>query len=216
MPLLKRFGIQGFKRLRDIDLEMRPLMVMIGANGVGKSSFVDALSLLRATANGSLNQQISDLGGLTSVATRGYSTSISLTAELNFLDGDPLEYRIQLSPQGVSYSISQEILSQRYTNNDRPFVHLLSEQGTSQYYDPTTNGLHSPDWQLNPQESLFFQIPRMNSDAEIIRTILKAATKYHFLDVSLRAPLRLPQQLRTASLPGESGERLSSVSLQSS
>ena len=51
-PKINRIGIEGFRRLKDIDIEMRPMMVMIGANGVGKTSFMDALSLLSASAKG--------------------------------------------------------------------------------------------------------------------------------------------------------------------
>jgi predicted ATPase len=46
---MKRFvklSIRGFRRLAEVDLELRPLTVLIGANGVGKSSLLDAISLL--------------------------------------------------------------------------------------------------------------------------------------------------------------------------
>jgi ABC-type multidrug transport system ATPase subunit len=49
--MLRRLKINGFKRLREIDLEMRPLMVLIGANGAGKTSLLDAVSMLSAIVN---------------------------------------------------------------------------------------------------------------------------------------------------------------------
>ncbi len=44
-----RFGqlsVRGFRRLNDVQLSLRPLSVMIGANGTGKTSVLDVLSLL--------------------------------------------------------------------------------------------------------------------------------------------------------------------------
>ena len=37
---LSRLEIQGFRSLRDVSLDLRPLTVMIGANGAGKSNLV--------------------------------------------------------------------------------------------------------------------------------------------------------------------------------
>jgi predicted ATPase len=36
-----RLSVKGFRRLHDIDIPLRPLSVMIGANGVGKTSLLD-------------------------------------------------------------------------------------------------------------------------------------------------------------------------------
>ncbi|MFC1833661.1 AAA family ATPase [Thermodesulfobacteriota bacterium] len=56
--------IAGFRRLRELELPVRPFMALIGANGVGKTSFLDALSLLSASASGNLNNTMSRLGGI--------------------------------------------------------------------------------------------------------------------------------------------------------
>jgi predicted ATPase len=37
---LTRLELKGFKTFRDLDLELRSLNVLIGANGVGKSNFI--------------------------------------------------------------------------------------------------------------------------------------------------------------------------------
>jgi predicted ATPase len=38
MDKFEHISIKGFRRLQDIELEMRDLIVMIGANGSGKTS----------------------------------------------------------------------------------------------------------------------------------------------------------------------------------
>lgn len=46
MYKLKNISIQGYRRLQDIDIEMRDLTVIVGANGSGKTSFLDIIFLL--------------------------------------------------------------------------------------------------------------------------------------------------------------------------
>lgn len=44
--MLKRIHIRGFKSLADVDVELAPLVVLLGANAAGKSNFLEALFLL--------------------------------------------------------------------------------------------------------------------------------------------------------------------------
>lgn len=78
MYKINRIKISGFRRLLTVDLPVRPFMVLIGANGVGKTSFLDALSIQSASASGNLNGMLSQFGGITSLLTRGKSEDLSL------------------------------------------------------------------------------------------------------------------------------------------
>jgi predicted ATPase len=46
MTQLDRMTIKGFKSIREADIELRPLNVLIGANGSGKSNFISVFRLL--------------------------------------------------------------------------------------------------------------------------------------------------------------------------
>ncbi len=48
--MLKRIRIQGYKSLVDIELNLKPLSVLVGPNASGKSNFLDALQLLSRMA----------------------------------------------------------------------------------------------------------------------------------------------------------------------
>ena len=50
MPAIQNISIEGFRSLRRVELELRPLNLMIGGNGSGKSNFLGALHLLRSSA----------------------------------------------------------------------------------------------------------------------------------------------------------------------
>lgn len=55
MPRLERISIRGFKSIENLEhFEIRPLTILIGANGSGKSNFLSFFSLLRAMCGFSL------------------------------------------------------------------------------------------------------------------------------------------------------------------
>ena len=47
MTFLKRIAISGYKSIEHAEIELRPLNVLIGANGAGKSNLVSAFRLLQ-------------------------------------------------------------------------------------------------------------------------------------------------------------------------
>ncbi len=206
---ISRLKIDGFRRLHAIDLQVRPLMVLIGANGVGKTSFLDALSLLSASAAGGLNSKLSELGGIASIATRsGGTKDVALLVDMKVPGHEPLEYQISLAPKGTGYSISQEVLSQA-RGFPNPFKHIDSRAGEIRYYrTDEPRGLVRPDWEHNPLESSLSQVPKMFREPEELRRILASASLYHVLDVGHRAPVKLPQQMKPATLPGADGSEL--------
>ena len=48
--MLKRIRIQGYKSLVDLELNLKPLSVLVGPNASGKSNLLDALQLLSRMA----------------------------------------------------------------------------------------------------------------------------------------------------------------------
>lgn len=210
MNKISRLEIKGFRRLKAIDLSIRPLMVLIGANGVGKTSLLDALSLLSASAAERLNAKLSELGGLTSIATRSADTGeVALLVDMEVPGHEPLEYHLSLAPKGTGYAIAQEVLSQAREGYDEPFKHIDSRDGEIRYYrTEEPRGLVRPDWEHNPLESSLAQVPKMFRQPEELRRILGSASLYHVLDVGPRAPVKLPQQMKPAGLPGADGSEL--------
>jgi predicted ATPase len=63
MGSIDRIEIQGFKSIRDLDLELRPLNVLIGANGAGKSNFISAFKLLNQIIERNLQLYVGKSGG---------------------------------------------------------------------------------------------------------------------------------------------------------
>ncbi len=61
---IKKLTIRGFKSIRALeDFELKPLNILIGANGAGKSNFVSFFSLLRAMVRQDLQLAVAKEGG---------------------------------------------------------------------------------------------------------------------------------------------------------
>jgi predicted ATPase len=205
---INRIKIAGFRRLHAIDLPVRPFMVLIGANGVGKTSFLDALSILSASASGNLNGILSRFGGIANILTRGISEDLSFFVDMAVPGYKPLEYELRLAPKGTGYAISREVLSQQRDGYPEPFKHIDSTDGDIRYYEIEEERLVRPDWEHGPLETSLAQVPKMFRQPEELRRILATATQYHALDVGPRAPVKMPQPMKPATLPGPDGEDL--------
>ncbi len=215
MNTFERIHIQGFRRLADIDLQLKPLNVMIGANGCGKTSLLEVFSLLSASAAGALKSQIKDLGGLDANLTVQKSHGgrksefIRIELERGVTDHAPLKYSLSLRPGGTSYQIPDESLTQHNDpSQPGPMKYIESVYSRVRYFDTEHKKLKPPTWEFDETESALSQVGKMYQEPEKFRATLASSTHYHALDVGTRAPVRLPQPMREAKLPGKDGEDL--------
>lgn len=208
MYRINRIKINGFRRLLHLDLAVQPFMVLIGSNGVGKTSFLDALSVLSASASGNLNNMLSQFGGIANVLTRGKSDELSFLVDMTVPGHSPLEYELQLTARGTGYAIAGESLTQQRPGYSEPFRHIDSSDGDIRYYEMDERRLVRPDWEHSPLETSLSQVPKMFRQPEELRRVLSTATQYHVLDVGPRAPVKMPQSMKPAALPGPDGADL--------
>jgi len=206
-PRFGELSIHGFRRLYKVSLPLRPLSVMIGANGTGKTSVLEVLSLLANSAQTKLSDFISDLGGLSSVLTYDRAEELRLGISMTVQGYEPLEYSLALKPQGIAYLISEEKLSQD-RGFTQPFLHIDSNGPDIRYFEVDQKKLQQPNWEHKPLETSLSQVPKMFREPEDFRNRLSSSTFYHVLNVDPRSPVRLPQPMRPATLPGRNGEDL--------
>lgn len=209
MDIFERIHVQGFRRLQDVDIPLRPLNVLIGANSSGKTSLLDVFSLLAASASGGLQRHLSEIQGvepnLSNLKSPSTSSFMQFDLKMSAPSGHPIHYELQISPHGIGFEITSESMTQQRAPAPPPFQHIEARRGNVRYYVPN-EGLRAPDWVVKKLESALSQVPKMFQEPEDFRKKLESSTHYHVLDVSKRAPIRLPQQMREASLPGPDGE----------
>lgn len=207
-PRFENLSIHGFRRLENLQFPLRPLCVMIGANGTGKTSVLDVMSLLANSARGALSASITDLSGLKSVLTYDRAERLKLGISMTVPNYQPLEYSLQLRPQGVAYVIEEETLTQKRKLQPPPFRYIDSHGVDVKYFEADQKKLVRPNWEHNPLETSLAQVPKMFQEPEDFRKRLASSTFYHVLNVDPRSPVRLPQPMQLAMLPGRNGEDL--------
>ena len=181
---------------------------MIGANGSGKTSFLDVLSTLTTSASGHLHNMLQLKGGLNEILTRGKAQELAIEIAMKVPNEEPLKYSLTLSPKGLSYEVRDETLTQqRKPKRPEPFKYIESH-GVDIKYFQEGSGLLRPNWEHNLLETSLSQVPKMYNEPENLRKSLASCTYYGALDVSEKSPIRLPQAMRPAELPGASGENL--------
>jgi predicted ATPase len=179
-------------------------------NGAGKTSVLDAMALLAAAAGGGLGARLAQYGGLAETLTRDRAERLQINVTTTFAGESPIKYELALEPKGQGYWVHSECLSQERARPE-PFKYLDSQNGHERYFDVEKKALVPLPVEVSTREALLSRIPRMFPDAERVRSALASTTFYGALDVSARSPVRLPQPMQPADLPGPRGEDLVSA-----
>lgn len=92
---IDRLQIKGFKSLKDVDLELGDVNVLIGPNGCGKSNFISYFRLLNAVVNERLKTYVQKAGKASSLLYYGVKTTDVMQTGLKFKEN---AYGFQLVP----------------------------------------------------------------------------------------------------------------------
>lgn len=60
--MIENIQIQGYKSIKDVEIELNPINVLIGANGSGKSNLISFFKLLKAISIQKLQKFILEEG----------------------------------------------------------------------------------------------------------------------------------------------------------
>lgn len=128
MVALERIQVKGFKSIREMDLELRPLNVLIGANGSGKSNFLEVFRLLNQIVEERLQYYVAKEAGANRLLHFGSKTTSEIELKLQFNNG--LYYEVRLATaQGDRLIIAEEKWGQGgvdFKYNGHPETKLLA------------------------------------------------------------------------------------------
>lgn len=108
---LTRVVLRNYKSIAGCDVKLGPLTYLVGANGSGKSNFLDALHFVRDALNGSLDNALNERGGLSEVRRRssGHPTHFGIRMEFVLPNAEPGYYAFNVGalPSG-GYEVQNE------------------------------------------------------------------------------------------------------------
>ncbi|MFA6362628.1 AAA family ATPase [Methanoregula sp.] len=168
---LSKIEIKGYKSIQDLDLDLKSLNVLIGANGSGKTNFISIFKFLNQLTEENLNLHVKKSGGADSFLYYGQKHTPHLDITLNF--GANL-YQCRLAPT-INDSFIFEMEEVAFHNKgvyDNPLWRSL---GTG--HQETL--LNSPSLDVSPRRI-----------SNYVLTYLKSWRVYHFHDTSDTAPVK--------------------------
>ncbi len=168
---LKRIRVAGFRSLREVELELTPLTVLIGPNGTGKSNLLWALEMVRLLAFESLQLFVGERGGASHLLHYGPKQTPAMELGLEFMtQGGEHAYEARLG-----------------YGADESLVFLLERAG---HRKDASEPWRWSDLGAGHRESQLCAASATDSTAKTVRCLLRQINFYHFHDTSRLSPLR--------------------------
>jgi predicted ATPase len=110
-PFLRRVVLRNYKSIRECDVALGSLMLLVGPNGSGKSNFLDALRFVAESLRTTMDQALRERGGIQEVRrrSRGHPTHFTIDLEMTLPSGGNASYRFKVgAKQEGRFEIQEE------------------------------------------------------------------------------------------------------------
>ena len=103
--------IKGFKSIQNVELkDVSPFMVLAGANGTGKSNFVDALAFLSKVIDMGVSKAVSEFGSIENlISPKHKAGDISYKIEFE-IEKQIYQYEIMIALKNIASRVKEESL----------------------------------------------------------------------------------------------------------
>ena len=178
--MIEEIKIKGYKSIRDLELSMKPINILIGANGVGKSNFISFFKLVNNIYEQRL-QQFSLKSGVDNLLHFGRKYTNEIVGRISFHSTNAYNFVLIPSDNG-NLLIKEENSVYKYS--------LYSPSLTNENLTESNiiNSSHTRD--------------------EYLRPLLKSFKIYHFHDTSITSPLRASSNINDNRILKEDGSNL--------
>jgi predicted ATPase len=186
--MIERIIIENFKSIRKLDLELKPINILVGANGAGKSNFISFLKLTNQIYEQRLQEYIGN--NIDSILYFGRDNSEHLYGLIDFNNTNAVHFWI--------YPESQ---------SNKGYIKSLGDYFNSpKFKDKNYSKWHKLIWESDVKESSIkvFQEPR----AKFIRYYLESFKIYHFHDTGKDSPMKRMNDLNDNHNLRENGKNL--------
>ena len=101
--MISNIIIENYKSIRQLDFEMRPINILIGANGVGKSNFIGFFKFLKHIYDQNLQLHVAEEGGSENILHFGSKTSEYLKGVIKFDNKNGYLFKLRPSKENKFY-----------------------------------------------------------------------------------------------------------------
>lgn len=115
--------IKGYKSIKELHLPLKPINVLIGANGAGKSNFISFFSFLKTAYEGELKSFVTGRG-IDTILHNGRKKTQNLSSKLSF-SGGANSYEFNLKVENRTFVVQSEKLW--FHNNDWQIAESATE-----------------------------------------------------------------------------------------
>lgn len=191
--MISHIKIRNFKSIQRMDLDIRPINILIGANGVGKSNFISFFKLIDAISEQKLQNYIGN--------------NIDRLLYFGRKKSQDLRFAVEFQQENTVYkNVFLTIISVKQGSN-QGYISTLRDyfnQGKSDNDDYNT--WDYKDWDINVDES---QLKNSHTwRAGYLKNYLKSLKIYHFHDTSDTSALRATCELNDNRYLRENGSNL--------
>lgn len=151
---IESIRLKNFKAFRDVHLKDIPaFMVVVGANGTGKSTLFDVFGFLHDCLKGNVRQALDKRGRFAEVLSRGCNPQTdSILIELQYrmaITGKErlVTYVLEIGEQNGAPIVRQEILRYKRGRHGKPY-HFLNFAGGEGYAITNEEDFNKPDEEL--------------------------------------------------------------------
>lgn len=166
--MIKKIVTRGYKSIKDQDVDLLPVNILIGGNGIGKSNFISIFTLIRNLYEQNLQSYILSKGGADSLLFMGKKETESITLDLYFADWDKEAH-------------NRFIINLREAQDS-----LFIERVDTAYY---RNGLWYKQLHESDRKESSFKEDH-TGQAFYVNSLLRQFEVYHFHDTGDRSPMK--------------------------
>ncbi len=183
--------VQGFKSIRSIKLELRPINVLIGPNGAGKSNLLGVFAFLHAIREGRLQNYVVEAGGAEKVLHFGSKETKRIAIDISFRS-KVNQYSLRLAP----------------SNDDNLYPRFESVS----YWDKAhANPLEEPLAPIANGKEAGISNPGVARIASWVRSRLGGWLRYQVHDTSASSPLRKTANVNDVRSLRQDGANLAAI-----